>query len=367
MRINGICFSKDGIALAEKIQKVFEENPCQQDAELKWHCKSNRNPEKKSPVKPLHRSLHDWTGEAFANSEVLIFISALGIAVRAIAPFVRDKRSDPAVVVLDEKGTFCIAVLSGHIGGANHFTKVLAEKLGSIPVITTATDIHGKFAVDVYAAEHDYVLSNMTYAKEVSAALIGGETVGFYTPFPVSGSLPEGLVWSEKLHEDGSVSDHSGGISLGIYISPSFSRAYFDHTLWLIPKCLTLGIGCKKGTKARVIEEVVKEMLDRNCFYQEAVNAVASIDLKENEQGLLRFCHEKGLPLHVYTADELREAEGSFTGSDFVEEMTGVDNVCERAAVLDSGNGKLIVKKHSRDGVTCALAITDWTVEFDAG
>ncbi|MBR0398081.1 MAG: cobalamin biosynthesis protein [Eubacterium sp.] len=370
MKINGICFSKDGIALAERIQKLFEETPCQQDqnAILEWHCKSNRNPDRQSPVKPLqHLSLHEWTEAAFADSDVLIFIAALGIAVRAIAPFVRDKRSDPAVLVLDEKGTYCIAVLSGHIGGANYFTKILAEKLGCIPVITTATDIHGKFAVDVYAKEHDYVLSSMTYAKEVSAALIGGESVGFYTPFPIVGSLPEGVVWSDKLHdENASAGMQPDGITLGIFISPSFSRAYFDHTLWLIPRCLTLGIGCKKGTSAELIEEVAREMLDQNCYYQEAVSAVASIDLKENEPGLLQFCIDKGLPLHVYTAEELMEAEGEFTGSDFVAGITGVDNVCERAAVLDSGNGKLVVKKYARDGVTCALAITDWTVEFDA-
>ena len=364
MKINGICFSKDGIALAERIQTMFENNPVPENADMEWYCKSNRKPEKQSPVRPLNRSLHEWTEEVFNHSDVLVFISALGIAVRAIAPFVRDKRSDPAVICLDEKGTFCIAVLSGHIGGANHFTEVLAKQLGSIPVITTATDIHGKFAVDVYAAQHDYVLSNMTYAKEVSAAIIGGETVGFYTPFPIVGTLPEGLVWSEKFHDENA--EHADGISIGIYISPSFSRAYFDHTLWLIPKCLTLGIGCKKDTRSDVIEEVVKEMLDQNCFYQEAVSAVATIDLKEDERGLLKFCKRNNLPLHIYTADELKEAEGTFTASEFVEETTGVDNVCERAAVLDSRNRKLIVKKYSRDGVTCALAITDWTVEFDA-
>ncbi|MBR2188987.1 MAG: cobalt-precorrin 5A hydrolase [Eubacterium sp.] len=364
MKINGICFSKNGIEVAERIQKVFETDADYAGEEAFWVCKSSFRPEKKSPVQSLRQSLHEWTDEHFGDSDVLIFISAIGIAVRAIAPFVKDKRNDPAVVVLDEKGTFCIALLSGHIGGANEFVQKLAARIGSTPVITTATDIHNKFAVDVYAKEHDLELSSMTYAKEVSAAIIGGESVGFYTPFPINGRLPEGLVWSDKLFQETEANgERTDGISLGINISPSYSRAYFNHTLWLIPRCLTLGIGCKRGTKASAIEEVVKEALDSACLFQEGLREAATIDLKAEEPGLLAFCRKFGLPLRTYSAEALREAEGTFTASDFVEEITGVDNVCERAAVLSS-RGKLVVRKISRDGVTCAVAMADWRVEF---
>ena len=366
MKINGICFSKTGAELAEKLRIMFETDSEFADTESSWVCKSTHGgPDAAmTQIKPLGGSLHEWTESHFHDSDAMIFIAASGIAVRAIAPFVMDKRSDPAVIVLDEKGTYCIALLSGHIGGANALVRQISEKIGSTPVITTATDIHNKFAVDVYARERCLTLSNMTYAKEVSAAVIGGEPVGFYTPFPTVGELPEGLVWSEKLlQEIEADKERAGGISLGICISPSYSRAHFDHTLWLIPQCLTIGIGCRKDTKADAIEDVIKEALDRQCLYQEAILQIASIDLKAEEKGLVTCCKRLDVPLITYSADELKAVTGDFSRSAFVEDITGVDNVCERAAVLAS-KGHLIINKISREGVTCAVAISDYRVEF---
>lgn len=363
MKIAGICFSKCGVELENKIQHTFiDESAGEFSAE--WFFRGSFQMKNTGISRKMRGSVAEWTRERFHNTDILIFIGACGIAVRAIAPYVRDKRHDPAVIVMDEMGRFCIPILSGHVGGANAFAVNLAEVLGSIPVVTTATDIHNKFAVDVYARDHQLTMSNATYAKEVSAAIISGEPVGFYTNFPVEGNLPDGLVWSDKL--DRALQDNgerAGGVSLGIYISPSYNRAYFDHTLWLIPKCLSVGIECRKGTDSFLIEQFVQKTLNDFSLYQEAVAGVATIDLNKDEPGLVEFCVRNDLPLHCYSADELKQVSGDFSSPDFGEQVTGVDNVCERSAVLDGG-GEILITRRSLDGITCSVALNHWKVEF---
>lgn len=364
MKIKGICFSRYGLKLQERVRKELMERNQSDDLEAEWFYRGSMTQEEVGSAKKLTVSIHEWTEENFNHCDVLLFIGACGIAVRAIAPFVRDKRHDPAVIVMDEMGRFCIPILSGHVGGANAFAVRLADLLSGIPVITTATDIHNKFAVDLYAKKHHLTMSNATYAKEVSAAVVSGEPVGFYTNFPVEGELPEGLVWSDKL--DQAIRDsgeREGGISLGIYISPSYNRAYFDHTLWLIPRCLAIGIGCKKGTSSHAIEQFVRDTLSKFSLYEEAICNVSTIDLKKDDPGLLAFCKSRELPFTTYSAEELRSVPGTFTRSGFVEQITGVDNVCERSAVL-SGGGELLIPKQARDGMTLAVAMTDWKVVF---
>lgn len=144
-------------------------------------------------AKPIDSSLRDWTGRRFAESDAIIFIGACGIAVRSIAPFVSSKKTDPAVVVIDEQGKFAISLLSGHIGGANELTEEISNLLHATPVITTATDINNKFAVDVFAKTNGCYISDMTMAKEISAALVNGNSVGFASDFPWVGEIPKEL------------------------------------------------------------------------------------------------------------------------------------------------------------------------------
>lgn len=366
MKLAGICFTTDGKKIALDVRRILEDFYNSDKVEQQWYGKGKYlEGEDDSPILDVKEPVQEWAGARFQECDVMIFIGAAGIAVRSIAPFVRDKRTDPAVLVIDEKGKFCISLLSGHIGGANALVTELSERMGSTPVITTATDVSHRFAVDVYATENNMIISNMTYAKEVSAALLAGEPVGFYTHFPVEGDLPDGVFWSDKLEEArlARAENEAEGTSLGIYISPSYNRAYFDHTLWLIPKCLVLGIGCKKGTSAAVIEKLVADTLREYSLYPEAIAAVASVDLKKDEPGLLRFCDTHFLPFYTYTADELAKAEGDYTASGFVQQILGVDNVCERAAVLAGGNN-LVIRKTSRDGVTLAAVLTKSTIRF---
>ena len=302
-------------------------------------------------------SLHDWTGRMFESRDALLFIGATGIAVRSIAPFVADKRKDPAVVVMDEKGIFAISLLSGHIGGANELAGTLANLTGAIPVITTATDVNGRFAVDVFAKKQKLWISDMKAAKQVSADILDEKKIGLVTDFPILGEIPEELELLKGTEPfDGKT---------GIVIAWNEDFRPFPCTLHLIPKRVALGIGCRKEKEEAAIEEAVLEALSRNHLSVHSLMGAASIDLKAEEKGILGFCEKYGLDFQTYSAEALLEAEGDFTPSAFVKQVAGVDNVCERSAVLFSGGGKLIQKKTAGNGVTVALAVKDWSVEFE--
>ena len=146
MKLAAVSFTENGSRLNQGIRDLLE----REGVEVAAYTKE-RYAEKYGLI-PLVTSLHDWTADMFDEKDALLFIGASGIAVRSIAPFVADKRKDPAVVVMDEKGQFVISLLSGHLGGANELTGKIANLTGAIPVITTATDVNGRFAVDIFAA-----------------------------------------------------------------------------------------------------------------------------------------------------------------------------------------------------------------------
>lgn len=276
-------------------------------------------------VQVLTGSLKDWTGAQFSNAEVLVYIGAAGIAVRSIAPFVRSKKTDPAVVAADEQGKHVISLLSGHIGGANEMTRLIAGILGAEPVITTATDLHGKFAVDAFAAERGLYLDSMPYAKEIAAELVAGNPVGMRSAFPVSGPVPEEL-------------DQTGTSFVGFTIDVRKTQP-FAHTLHLVPRVTVLGIGCRRGTEEAHVRETVYQVLEEHGVFRESVCRIASIDLKKDERGICALADRMGVPFVTYRPEELEQAEseGGFTESEFVRSVTGIGNVCERAALLGAG------------------------------
>ena len=291
-------------------------------------------------------SLPDFTGTVFGR-DALIFVGAAGIAVRAIAPHVASKKSDPAVLCLDEAGTFVIPLLSGHIGGANRLARLLAGALHATPVITTATDVNGRFSVDTWATEHGMVITSMPLAKRVSAEILTGD-VPFYTDAPRPDALANGLVWAD-----------SG--KLGVCASIHDLKP-FDETLLLVPRALRLGLGCRRGTPSEAIERAVSKVFAENNLRVEAIAEAASIDVKSDEPGLIACCKAHGWPIRFYSADELNAVPGAFTPSAFVRSTVGVDNVCERAAA--ASGGRLIVPKTAMDGVTVAVAELKWRVDF---
>lgn len=283
----------------------------------------------------------EWAGRAFSRSDGLIFVGAAGIAVRAIAPHLRHKSTDPAVVVVDEGGTFVIPILSGHLGGANDLAREIAALTGAVPVITTATDVNGVFAVDQWARRQGLTVCNPERILPVSSRLLAGETMGFFSPWPIAGELPHGLCL---------VSRGEAQVVLDLH------RPEGD-TLWLCPKGMRVGMGCRRGTPVSVLRSLLEDVLAQEGIPQTAVCALCTIDLKNDEAGLQELAVELQVPLLTYSAQELAEVPGDFTPSPFVAQITGVDNVCERAALASGGT--LLRKKTARDGVTIALAMEE--------
>ncbi len=236
MKISIISFSERGSVLSEKIGSFLRQKNCAVSQGVKGEFVSSRG-------KKVEEPLSTWTQRAFSEEDALIFVGATGIAVRSIAPFLKGKDKDPAVLVIDEMGRFVISLLSGHIGGANVLAEDIAGHIGGTAVVTTATDRNQKLAVDQWAVEQGLHIDNLSMAKVISAAILADLPVGFYTEVPVEGNLPPEIQ-----------SDQS---DIGIVITKE-GVSRFARQLTLIPRNLVVGIGCRRGTPMETIEEQVE-------------------------------------------------------------------------------------------------------------
>lgn len=335
MRINIIAFGKAGLMLGKRLEGMLR--TAGDEAEF-------------SSGRQGGVSLAEWVESHFRSGTALVFIGAAGIAVRAIAPYLRSKASDPAVLVIDDQARFVISLLSGHIGGANALTHRIAALLDAQAVVTTATDGQGVFAVDSWAVSQNLHIRNPEAIKRISARLLDGGTVTLQSDLPLFGDLPKGVrFYPQSPNELAATPD----IRISLHCGPDDDGA---ATLQLVPRSLSLGIGCRKDIDQRFIEELFEELMQKHRLCPEAIHDVASIDLKREEAGLLAFCRQHSFPFQTFSAEQLRQVPGSFSASSFVQSVTGVDNVCERSAVLASDGGELVVAKTSRQGVTMALA-----------
>lgn len=255
--------------------------------------------------KPDETDRKDFVGEAFNLHIPLLFIGSMGIAVRLIAPFVKDKLYDPPVIVMDEGGRFVIPILSGHYGGGVDIASTLAECISATLVETSASDVRKTFAIDVFAKRNGYYISDSDHdlVKKINAGALRGER-------------PE---------------------------MPDLHR-----------KNLCLGMGCKKGKSFLELKAFLNQFYDDETLRRE-LYAIATIDVKSEETGLLTLSAYYGAFFFVYTKEELSAVENEgLTTSDFVKETVGVDNVCERSALLLSGGNELILSKKAGDGITLA-------------
>lgn len=320
-------FTQNGRALSQKLQDALPE-------------------ESFSVYQNDHKA---WIAQNWQSANLIIYIGATGIAVRSIAPHIKDKMTDPAVLVLDEHGKNCISLLSGHMGGGNEWTLKISTLLGATPIITTATDLNCVFAVDIFAKKNHLTIGDRLLAKKVSAQVLNGEMIPIFSEIPIAGTMPKNLC-PAKGHED-----------FGIYVGIS-KNSPFKETLHLIPKILCVGMGCKKGTS----KEKIQALFDSATtpWLSPAIHSISSVDLKSKEAGFLDLCQEKNLEFITYSAQTLLNVAGHFSASPFVEKVVGVSNVCERSAVKTSGHTDLLLKKTSRDGVTIAISKKNWSLNY---
>ena len=299
-------------------------------------------------------------GGSDRQCDAIIFVGATGIAVRAIAPFIRGKSVDPAVLVIDEAGRYVISLLSGHLGGANALARTAASLIEAEPIITTATDAESAFAVDTFAKENGFLLTDLRKAKEVSAKVLRGEKLRIYSDIPM-----ECLVQRPARHEAELVSAQDIDradivISYRTHILKPAEKSSQAIGLRLIAKRVHVGLGARKGVTQAEVAAAVATCLEDAGIDPRAVVDLVSIDLKKQEAGILAYSYESGVPFVTYTAEELRTVEGTFAGSSFVQSVTGVANVCERAAAYAagrSGHAEVLVHKTIHGNVTTAVAV----------
>ena len=271
--------------------------------------------------------------EKFSQYDGHIFIMASGIVIRKIAGLIGTKDKDPAVLLIDEGKHFVISLLSGHLGGANELTHSLANILKLIPVITTSSDVTGKIAVDTISQKLNAELEDLKSAKDITSLIVNGQKVNIL--------LPKNVKVSDTNSAD-------GFILVSNKKNIKYTRIY--------PKNLILGIGCKKDTKAEDILSVIENCLDKNNLDIKSVKKIATVDVKENEQGLINAAKFLNLDLEIVSRDKIKKIQNQFEGSDFVEKTIGVRAVSEPVALLSSvGNGKFLVMKEKYNGITISI------------
>jgi cobalt-precorrin 5A hydrolase len=281
-----------------------------------------------------------------------VFIMSTGIVVRLIAPLLRAKTEDPAVVVMDELAVHAISLVSGHIGGANALARRVAEAVGATPVITTATDVNQLPAVDAIAAERGIRIENPSAIRAVSMAMLNGERIGLHDPM--------GWMWNSL--GKFAVPFEEGNWSAGVWVdhrnAPDFELAEKSAAiLRLRPPSLVAGMGCNRGTDAGELRTLLLETLEAAGLSPQSLAAIASVDVKADEPGLLELARELCIPFRTFSREELRAVTNVPTPSEMVERHVGTPSVCEAAALLAAGEaGKLLVTKRKSVNGTVAVA-----------
>lgn len=397
-----ISFTEKGAHLSLKLLDML--NEAGESAGLFTKCSKYRDGSINKRLRYVYSSTDEWAKVQMSAKNELLFIGACGIAVRAIAPWVTNKLYDSPVLVMDEMGTYVIPILSGHVGGANEIAVKIAEMTDSIPVITTATDINGRFAVDIFAKKNYLCIENKDGIAKVSSKVLRGEKISIAIEPPeygisesetkenetekvetikletkISATRKSGSetqshhykqIRYEQLRHDSRFANQIEIVdfppSQPVDVIITTGNCDYNADLILRPREYVLGMGCKRDKEPEKIAEYIDRTLTELGISKNQVYAVCSIDKKWDEAGFLQWSSLERIPFITYSAEELEAVEGDFEASQFVKSQVGVDNVCERAALKGCGEGgELVYRKHASDGMTIAVAKREWRVSFD--
>lgn len=387
LRIYVMAFTAAGLETAERLSGIFAQwqdaearffapvriMEAEDDLEASAAARASGEPAESSAFSSS--SLAEFTSLAFAEADHIIYIGAAGIAVRAIAPHIKSKDTDPGVIVMDEKAVYVIPILSGHIGGANALALDLARELGAQAVITTATDVNGVIAIDSWATENCMKIDRIGNIKHISSAVLENRKVKVYTQCRGSfaGQKAHELTGLHKSFEALESLESSGSDVPLVVITDSHSliedvRKRFPEALMLIPCVTFAGMGCRKDIDFFPAEELFDQALTELDLDVRAIRSLNSVDLKKDEKALLMLAEKYGMEFNTFSAEELMEAElytdAEMSHSELVSRVAGAGNVCERAAVMGAAMGAtgsefgiyIIMKKTKRNGVTIAVS-----------
>lgn len=383
MKLAIISFTENGIKLSQTVAKRLS------GRKVTLYTKCSRYTAEDLKVQRVKESLQVWTAQRMAEGDALLFIGACGIAVRAIAPNLTDKLHDVPVLVMDEEGQYVIPILSGHVGGANELARELADLMDACPVITTATDVQKKFAVDLFAKHNHLEIMNKDGIAKVSARALAGrqltiavraKNIECYHPKFCEVCEEDFTEAENQLLREASMhkqNQEACGVEQPLRLVPYVKDQQIDIVvsempdnknalIWLRPRRYVVGMGCRKNKDTEELLAFYQETLEQAMVEPGEVYALASIDKKKDEPGLLAISERMRIPFFTYTAEELNRVGACVHSSEFVKAQVGVDNVCERAALAGCGtNGALIYEKQAFDGMTIAIAERNWSVILD--
>lgn len=316
------------------------------------------------PANGRFERLSESVGPAFSAYSGHVFFMSTGIVVRMIAPLIRHKTIDPAVVVVDDSCRYAISLLSGHLGGANALALKVADILGSRPIITTATDVRQLPAIDLMAKEKHLHIENPSAIKSVNMAILRNEAIDIYDPYrrlwEEPGRFPARINVLPPAARIPDIPDLFGHRRAGVFVGDAAVRLP-PHVLVLRPASLAAGIGCNRGTGREEIQDLLERVFAEFHLAADSLKCLASIDLKADEAGLLEAARKLKRPLEFFTRIELDGVKTVPSPSDTVRKHIGVHSVCEAAAVLASQKGHLIVPKQKTRNVTVAIAQIPYT------
>lgn len=290
---------------------------------------------------PIEGKLKSYNQELFRQYKVMIYIMAMGIIVRDVTPYLKHKSIDPAVLCLSPDGQYLIPVLSGHLGGANKIARFVSERIGARPVITTASDLMKVRAVDLLAKSHGLVIDNYGDAKLLTAMMINHEPVDILSDIFLTGVETV----AKPRHE-------AKGI---VHITHKTDTVYKLPVAKLIPRNIVIGMGVRRGVPYQEINKFLNVCLRAHHISRKAIGCIASIDLKQDELGILALVESCRARFVTYDAPALCQVEHLFEQSDFVRKITGVGAVAMPSGYLASGKGTCVAKKMASNGITISI------------
>ncbi|APH05072.1 cobalt-precorrin 5A hydrolase [Bacillus weihaiensis] len=350
-----VAITKHGVELARHLHATF------QQTDLFYMSKFEQGDEDQRRIQLFEGNVRMLLPALFSSYKGIIVIISLGAVVRMIAPLLKDKKTDPAVVVIDDKGKHVISVLSGHLGGANELTRELADHLKATPVITTASDVQQTIPVDLFGQKFGWVWESSEKLTPVSAAVVNEEPVAIIQEsgernwWNYKKPLPNSLT-VYKTFDEAIAAKPNAALIISHRILTEKEEELLQNGVLYRPKVIVLGIGCNRGTSMEEIEAVILSTLEELRFSVKSVKDVCSITLKQDEAGILALAQKYQWPFTCYSPEQLNSVKIK-NPSDTVYKFTGAYGVSEPAALLHSGADSLILTKKKSGNVTLSVAL----------
>jgi cobalt-precorrin 5A hydrolase len=350
-----VAITKHGVQLARRLHSTFSH------ADLYYMSKFEQGDEEKHHIQLFEGSVRMLLPALFGAYQGIILIISLGAVVRMIAPLLKDKKNDPGVVVIDDKGENVISVLSGHLGGANELTREVAATLGASPIITTASDVQKTIPVDLFGRRFGWQWESAEKLTPVSASVVNEERVAVIQEsgernWWMHNSPMPGYIKTYATIEEASQDEPQSALVVTHRLLSEAEERILDNGVLYRPKVIVLGIGCNRGTAAEEIEQVIEETLAELQFSIKSVKALCTIDLKKDEEGLLEVVAKHGWEFNFYSPEVLNSVSIE-DPSDTVYKYTGAYGVSEPAVKLYTKTTQLDLIKKKSGNVTISVGI----------